>query len=135
MRVTKPYTGYYQTAYWLLIAFMLLLVVGIVLIYREVRGAARNLGTTFITFGIVGLSIYFIAKYFVGSQLANIQDLPAILQTWLPQFLNDFMMPELIIGVVFAVLGLVLIIVSMLYKLHQGTPTSAETKGFALPAA
>lgn len=135
MGIVRTYIGYYQTGYWLLIVFMLLLIAGIVLIYREVKGAARNIGTTFLTFGIVGVAIYFIAKYFGGSQLASLSDIPSALQVWLPQFLDNLMMPELVIGTAFAVLGLILIIVSIVYKPRQAALPPIETTDSASPAA
>jgi len=116
LMLARTYVSYFQMGYWLLIVFMVLLIAGIVLIHRQVKPATRSLGTTFLTFGVIELASFFVAKYFAGAQLAQLPEVPAALETWLPQFFNNFMAPMMTFGIIIAVLGLALIIVSIVYK-------------------
>ncbi len=107
--------GYFQSAYPLLIGFMALLILGIVLIYREVKGATRSLGSTFLTYGVLGYAGIFASKYLLGTQIGAF-GLPAALQTWLPQFLNSLWTPVQTFNVGVAITGLVLVVVSIVYR-------------------
>ena len=105
--------GYFQTGYQVLIGFMLLLILGIILINRQVKSTTRSLGTTFLTFGAFQYIGILIAKYF---SRASSPDLPLSFQTWLPQFLSDLLAPLEMLSIVLAVTGVVLITVSIIYK-------------------
>ncbi|MFC2069067.1 hypothetical protein ACFLTP_08715 [Chloroflexota bacterium] len=117
----RPYISYFQLGFWLLIAFMALIIVGIIFIYRQVKPIAINLGITFVTFGIIELAAFFIVKYFGAQQLAQFSGIPVALQAWLPQLFNHFMAPILTIGIGSAVVGLALIIISIVYKPREAT--------------
>ena len=107
--------NYFQTGYKFLIGFMLLLIVGIVLIDHRVRGATRKLGAIFLPEGVLMLAGVFIAKYSVGTQIAKF-DIPSYLEEWLPQIVSDFIAPLLTLGIGLLVGGVVLLIVSFVYK-------------------
>ncbi len=113
--------SYFQTAYPLLIGFMLLLILGIILINRQVRGTTRSLGTTFLTFGAFEYAGIFITKYFAGTQIMQF-GLPPSIQAWLPQFLDDFLAPLEKLSIGLAIAGIVLIIVSIIYKREPSAP-------------
>lgn len=114
----RQYVGYFQLGYAALIALMVLLCLGIVLIHRQVRGATRGLGTTFLTYGAFGYAGIFVAKYFMRTQL-TLSELPAPLPTWLPQFLNNLIAPLEMLSLGFLIGGIVLIVVSFVYKSRQ----------------
>ncbi len=116
LMLARTYVSYFQMGYWLLIVFLILLIAGIVLIHRQVKPATRSLGTTFLTFGVIELASFFVAKYFAEAQFAQMPEVPAALEAWLPQFFNNFMAPIMTFGIIIAVLGLALIIVSIVYK-------------------
>ena len=114
----RQYIGYFQLGYKLLIGFILLLILGIILINREVRGATRKLGIIFTTYGAFEYLGIFIIKNLAGTQLTKL-DVPAQLQTLLPQLLSDFLAPLEIFSICIMVAGVALIIVSFVYKPRQ----------------
>ena len=112
----RQYVSYFQLGYNLLIVFMLLLILGIVLIHRQVKGATRGLGITLLTFGAIELIGVFAARYFAGIQLAQLPPLPDQVQTWLPQLLNNFLAPLQWLSIGLVVAGIALLVVSFVYK-------------------
>ncbi len=111
----KQYIGYFQLGYNLVIGFILLLILGIVLLYREVRGASRSLGITFLTGGVITYLGSFALGHVLSLELAK-QSLPASLQVWLPQVLADGMSLLDIYGIVVGAIGVALLVVSVFYK-------------------
>jgi len=112
----RRYVGYFQLGYNLFIVFMLLLILGIVLIHRQVKGATRGLGITSLTFGAIELIGVFAARYFAGIQLTQLPPLPDHIQTWLPQFLNSFLAPLQWLSIGLVVAGIALLVASFVYK-------------------
>ena len=49
----REYVGWFQLGYKILIGFMVLLIAGIILIHRQVKGATRGLGITFLIYGAI----------------------------------------------------------------------------------
>ncbi|MBI4304555.1 MAG: hypothetical protein HY665_09505 [Chloroflexi bacterium] len=117
----KQYVGQFRSWYNLLIGFMLLLVLGIILIHREVRGATRQLGTTFVTYGAIEY-----AGIWVGKNLAQSLWPPgqvsAAFRAWLLQFTSSFLRPLEILSLVILIGGVVLLIVSFVYKARKASP-------------
>lgn len=111
----KQYVGYFQLGYKLLIVFMVLLLVGIVFINRDVKRTTRGLGITALIYGAIEYGGIFAANHFGGAQLAQL-DLPSSLQAWLPQFIGDLLSPLEMFAIGLMVAGVVLIIVSVVYK-------------------
>ncbi len=112
------YLSYSQLVYKALIGFMLLLVLGIIFISRQVRDITRRLGVPCLTYGAFGYAGIFIARYFTGTGLP-LPELPAALQTWLPQFLDNLMAPLEMFSLGLLIGGVVLVIVSFVYKPRQ----------------
>jgi len=110
--------SYLQLAFKALIGFMLLLILGIILIHRQVKGATRGLGTTFVTFGVLEYGGIFAAKYFAGTQMPQL-GIPEAFQTWLPQFMSDFLAPLEMFSIGIGIAGVVLLIVSFVYKRRE----------------
>lgn len=111
----RQYISYFQVGYRALIGFMLLLVGLIILIHRQVRGATRQLGITFLIYGVPGYGGIFAAKHFAGAQLAQL-GLPSTFQAWLPQLVDDFLAPLEMFSLGVLIGGVVLLIVSFVYK-------------------
>lgn len=111
----KRYVSYFHIAFYALIGFILLLILGIVLIYREVRGSTRQIGIISLTCGIVSFVGPLIINSIAGSQLAQ-QGIPTYLQEWLPQLIKDALMPLEIYGIGLMAAGVILIIVSFVYR-------------------
>lgn len=114
----RQYVGYFQLGYKILIGFILLLILGIVLINRQVKGATRGIGIPFLTCGVISYIGIFIAKNLIGKLLMRL-DIPAQFQTLLPQLLNDFLSPLQWFSLGLFVAGIALIIVSFVYKPRQ----------------
>ena len=93
----KPYVGYFLLGYRLLMVFIVLLIIGIILINRQVKDICRSLGITFLTYGILELAGTFVAKYFFRNQLlkSTVYDIPVSLQGIPEQIFNDFLSPLL----------------------------------------
>jgi len=110
--------GYFQAGYKALIGFILLLILGIILINRQVKGATRGIGITFLSCGVPWYASIFVAKYLAGTQLAQL-DIPSQLQGWLPQLVDDFLAPLEIFSIGLLAGGVGLIIVSFVYRPRQ----------------
>jgi len=112
--------GYFQLGYKLLIGFIVLLILGIVLIHRRVKGASRGLGITFLTYGVIWYAGTFVAKYFAGTQMAQL-DVPHFLGGWLPQLVDNFLAPLEMFSLGLLIGGVVLIVVSFVYPRWRQT--------------
>jgi hypothetical protein len=118
----KQYIGYFQIGYKALIAFIIVLIAGIILIHRQVRGATRQLGITFLTYGIPAYVGILVIKHFAEAQMTQLMaqpDLPASLQTWLPQLFDDFLAPLEMFTLGALICGAVLLIISFVYKRRE----------------
>lgn len=116
----RRYIGYLQIAYRVAIGAIAAIIVGLIFLHRRVRGATRSIGIPCLSCGIFALVVTFIARHFVGTLITQI-DLPAQLQAWLPQFLNDTLAPMQMYGIGLMVTGTALIIVSVVYKRRQSS--------------
>ena len=110
--------GYFNIGYWALIGFMLLLVLGIVLINRNVKATTRGLGVNSLIYGVLEYAGIYAFNLIVGPQLmtAVSAGLPTAVQAWLPQMMADFLAPLQMFSIGLAAAGVVLIIVSFVYK-------------------
>jgi len=120
----QRYIGYFNLGYGLLIGFIVLLVLGIILIYREVKGATRTLGATFLTYGVINIIAVFVARGLARPPIARL-DIPLSLQTWLTQLINSSLTPLLILAIVLLIVGAALLTVFFIYRRRQ-TPTETE---------
>ena len=110
--------GYFQLGYKLLIGFIVLLILGIVLIHRRVKGASRGLGITFLTYGVLWYAGIFVAKYFAVTQMAQF-DVPHYLEGWRFQFVDNFLAPLEMFSLGLLIGGVALIVVSFVYKRRE----------------
>ena len=111
----REYVAQFQLWYNILIVFMILLVIGIILIIRQVKCATRELGIIFLTYGAFEYGGILALKYFGLPRLAEVP-IPPALQTWLPQLYTDFFTPLEMFSLGFLIGGLALLIVSFVYK-------------------
>ena len=112
---SREYVGYFNLGYNLLVAFILLLIAGIVLIYREVKGATRTLGGIFLTFGIFNLIAVLVARALVKPPLAQL-DVPASLREWTTQSVSSSLTPLLILAIISIIIGIALFVGYFIYR-------------------
>ncbi|MFC1984435.1 hypothetical protein ACFLU0_00250 [Chloroflexota bacterium] len=115
----KEYIGYFQLGYKLLIGFIVLLILGIILLNRQVRSATRKLSIIFLTHGILWFAGILVAKYFIKKAQLPWTEIPPSLETQLPRLVNDFSAPLQWFSLGLLIGGVVLLIVSFVYKSRQ----------------
>jgi apolipoprotein N-acyltransferase len=81
--------GYFRIGFACLIALIVLLIAGIILIYRNVKDSCRNLGIVFLIYGAIALAAVLITKFFVSGPFTN------ALQTSIQQSANLIQPPDL----------------------------------------
>jgi len=115
LELARQVISYIQPGYNFLIGFIPLLILGIVLIDRQMSSATRKLGTIFLPEGVLMLVGVFVAKYFAGRQIAPLAVTP-YLEEWLPQLVSNFVAPLLMLSIGLIVGGVALLTVSFVYK-------------------
>ena len=114
LKEAKTYVGYFRTGFACLIALIVLLILGMILIYRSVKDSCRNLGIVFFIYGAGAFAVVLIIKYFALQKIAeasipqSLSNIPGIL-------LNDVLSPLRLVSLVCLIGGFVLIVVSMIY--------------------
>lgn len=116
----KQYVGYFQAGFRALLAFILVLVLAIIAIHHQVRGAARGLGILFTTYGAVEFAGILIIK---GVAAAKVTGLPPQLQPMVPGLVNDVFAPLQNFSLALLIAGVALIVLSILYR-----PRPASTR-------
>jgi hypothetical protein len=111
----RQIVSHFDTVYYALIGFIILLILSIILIKHEVRGSTRSLGITFLSCGIVSYGGFWLAKYAIGTQLV-LPEVPVYLQNWLPQLMTDILSPLEMYSFGLIGIGVVLLIVSFAYR-------------------
>ena len=114
----REYIGYFQLGYKILIGVIVVLIIGIVLLNLKVRSATRKLGTIFTIYGAIEFAGIFVARYFAGKQLTQL-DIPASARELLPRLVNDFSAPLLWFSLGCLIVGVALLIVSFVYQPRQ----------------
>jgi hypothetical protein len=118
----RHYVALFQILYFLLIVLIVLLVAGIVLTYREVRGASRYLSVVLLSYGFVELAFALVGRYYAAREIPPAMvDIPVSLQTWIVNLSQRLLTPAVTFSVVLVVLGLILLLISFVF------PKSAET--------
>jgi hypothetical protein len=117
LQMAREYIGYFQTGYWLLIVFMVVMALLIFLINRNVRDTTRALGIDLLIFGILDLAGVLIIRGFNPMQyITDSADIPASLETWITGLFNDFLNPMLTFSIIILAVGIILLVVSFVYR-------------------
>ncbi len=111
---TREYVSWFQLGYKILIGVIVLLIIGIVLIYREVKGATLTLGIIFLIYGIIQFAGIMVARYF-GERQWPLGELPAQLDPILWRAANDTVAPLQWFSLGILIVGAILIAVSIVY--------------------
>ena len=110
----------FQLAFIGLIVATLLVIAGIILIFRSVRGASLDLGITLTCYGLMGLIAVLILKLFVGS-ITFIRNLippgtPEMAGDLIRAIIQKASQPMLIFTIIVLVIGIGLLVLAFLYK-------------------
>jgi len=119
LSISKQYIGYFNAIYGFLIGFIVLFIAGIILIYREVKGASRTLGGILLSYGIINLIAIFIVRGTAESIMAQFSNIPPPFHKWLAQSTASSLNPLLILAIVLLIIGATLLTVSFIYKRNQ----------------
>ncbi len=92
---------------------MVVLVLGIILLHRSVKGATRELGITFLIYGVLEYASVWATQRYLPS--LPMPDMPPSLQAWLNGFVADLIAPMQVLGIGLMAAGAALIIVSFVY--------------------
>lgn len=111
----RQLVSHFHIVYYALLGFILFLILCIILINHEVRGSTRSLGIVFLSCGVVSYGGVWLAKYAIGAQ-STLPQVPVYLQTWLPQLMTDILSPMELYSFGLAGMGVVLLIVSFVYR-------------------
>ena len=113
--LARQYIGYFQSGYYYLIGFMVLLVAGIFLINRNVKDTTRGLGITLLIYGAIEFAGVLVARNFIPTSLP-LQGIPSSLQMWLVGLFGDLLAPLQTFSLGLLIGGVVLLAVSFVYR-------------------
>ena len=105
-----------ERAFYILIAFMVLLIALIAITERDVRKTSRALGITMLVYGAIEYIGILTSK---GAPLTYIPDIPDALRPVLSAIINDSVRPLEMLSLGVLVAGVALVIVSFVYKKNQ----------------
>jgi cbb3-type cytochrome oxidase subunit 3 len=116
----------FNVSFILLIVFMLLLIGGIVAIYRNVKGAALNLGIIFSVLGAGLMIFYFSSRMMLMNafEQQEFADMPAF-GDWVLRLSTGSLFPLLILFIVFIVIGIALLVLAYIYSRRQNQDTAS----------
>jgi hypothetical protein len=112
--LAKKYIGYFQTGYYALIGFMVVLAALIFLINRNVKDTARTLGIDLIVYGALELAGVLLARSF--NPVKFLPDIASSLDNWLTGLYSDVLMIMQWFSIIILVIGVALLVVSIIYK-------------------
>jgi hypothetical protein len=115
LKTARTYVSYFQTGFWLLFGFILLLIMGIILIYRQFKGASRDMSIIFLTCGIPALVGVLIARTALGSLILE-ADIPVQVQSLVTHVCNDTLAPYMWYNIGLIIVGVSLLVVSLVVK-------------------
>ena len=124
VEVIRQNAGYIETAYYGLIALMVVLILCLILLHRSVKGVTRELGVTFLIYGILEYAGVWATQRYLPR--APMPDMPPSLQTWLNGLIADLIAPMQVLGIGLMAAGAALIIVSIVYPRLRRAEVEAE---------
>ncbi|MCX6003693.1 MAG: hypothetical protein NTX46_04695 [Chloroflexi bacterium] len=112
LREVRTYVGIFSLAFICVIALIVLMILGIILIHRNVKGACRDLGTVLFIYGVIFFAGIMIAKGILSQAFA---DIPQALHSLSGILVNGLTSPWQTISLVCLIAGVVLIVVAIVY--------------------
>lgn len=120
--IIRQNAGYIETAYYGLIALMVVLVLCLILVHRSVKAVTRELGVTFLIYGALEYAGVWATQRYLPEM--PMPDIPPSLQTWMNGLIADLVAPMQVLGIGLMAAGAALIIVSFVYPRLR--PAAAE---------
>jgi hypothetical protein len=118
LQTAREYISWLQLAFTLIIVLIALLLLGIILILRDVRAITRRIGVPLLIYGAIEYAGIWVARYFLNGKI-SLPDIPSGIQSWVFDMADKFMRPLEIFSLSLLIIGLVLTIVSFVYKRGQ----------------
>lgn len=122
---SRPFIRMFQMAYWGLIVLILLVIGGIILIHRSVRGATRDLGINFLVYGAIYLIGVLILKNTIGKpefiQRFVEGDIPDSVWNIISPVIQRLTQPLFVLTLACTIIGVVLLVVSFVYPKREPT--------------
>ena len=114
----RNWVGVFNTVYYALIGFMILLVAGIILIHLNVKASTRSLSITFLTYGVFEFVAVMVARYVVPN-FFPMEDLPVSFQNLITDAYTSVLNPLLWFSIGILIAGVALLLVSIFYRRGQ----------------
>ena len=111
----KQVISYFRFGYYLLIAFMVLLVIGIILLRRDVRKITRPLGISLLVYGAMEFAGVLVARNYLPLSMP-LSGIPPSLQTLVVGLFSDMLAPLQAFSLSLLIGGVVLLAVSFIYR-------------------
>jgi hypothetical protein len=119
LEISRQYVSYFQLAYTLLLVFIGLMVLGVVLLLRDVKAICRRIGVPLFIYGLLEYAAIWVGRYFLDGRIPYPADFPDAASGMITDITNSIMRPLEIFSLVLMIVGLVLIVVSFVYKREQ----------------
>jgi len=120
----RKYIGWGIMGYWGLIALIVVLILAIIAIYHQVKGASLHLGIMFLFIGIIECVAVFVGRGIGSRLIAEQADIPAAVQHLPDQLIAYVTGPLAALSIGLIVLGVVLIAASVIYP--RWRPSEAD---------
>ena len=118
-----PYINLAQLLYWSLILLILLIIGGLILIHRSLRGATLNLGIVFLVYGAIELVGVLIIRSIIGSptfiQRFIEGDIPEYVFNIISPIMQRLTQPLFIFTLACTIIGIALLVVFFVYSKKQ----------------
>ncbi len=119
LEISREYISYFRLAYTLLIVFIVFMVASVILLLRDVKVICRRLGIPLFVYGLLEYAAIWVGRYFIDGKIPYPNDFPYAAENIIIDITNSVMRPLEIFSLVLMIVGLVLIIVSFVYKRGQ----------------
>jgi len=120
LRDSKKGIVIFNIAFIALIVLIILLIAGIILIYRDIKWSALNLGVVSFVFGAGLMVFYFSSQWMIRDFLAQ-QEIASnsAIRDWLTSMSDGTLFPMLIQFICFIAIGIALLVIYFVYRRRQ----------------
>jgi hypothetical protein len=125
LETARQWIGIFKTVFYALIGFIILLIAGIILIYRNVKASTRSLSVTFLIYGAVEFAVVMAARFIVPNYLPT-DDVPASLQNFINDVYVSVLAPLQWFSLGILIAGVALLLVSIFYKRGEAVSEDNE---------